>query len=94
MLVDHALTFPIVYQKYVSLLRRESQDALPLPGYKVFLYVGKEFGDLLSSSCPCRGIGRLLYRPKCDPYVMLSHALGATKSGNSKSVPTSSLLPQ
>ena len=90
MLVDHALTFLIVYQKNVSLLRRESQDALPLPGYKVFLYVGKEFGDLLSSSCPCRRIGRLLYRPKCDPYVMLSHALGATKSGNSKSAPTSS----
>ena len=39
MLVDHALTFPIVYQKYVSLVRRQSQDALPLPGYK--LYVGK-----------------------------------------------------
>ena len=90
MLVDHALTFPILYQKYVSLLRRESYDALPLPGYKVFLYVGKEFGDLLSSSCPCKRIGRLLYRTKCDPYVMLSHALGATKSGNSKSAPTSS----
>ena len=45
MLVDHALTFPISYQKYVSLLRRESYDALPLPGYKVLLYVGKEFGD-------------------------------------------------
>ena len=53
------------------------------------IYIGKEFRDLLSSSCPCRRIGRLLYRPKCDPYVMLSHALGATKSGNSKSAPTS-----
>ena len=40
----------------------------------------EKFGDLMSSSCPCPRIGRLLYRTKCDPYVMLPHALGATKT--------------
>ena len=86
MLADHALTFPMIYQKYISLLRKESQEALPR--YKVLLYIGKEFGDLLSSSCPCKRIGRLLYRTKCDPYVMLSYALGETKSDDSKTAPT------
>ena len=34
----------------------------------------------MSSLYPRKRIGRLLYRNKCDPYVMLSHALGATKT--------------
>ena len=58
-------------------------NVLTSPRYKVLLFLGKEFGDLMSSSCPCKRIGRLLYRTKCDPYVMLSHALGATKSTSS-----------
>ena len=56
MLVDHALMFSMVYQKYVSFLRGQSQDASLLPGYKV---LGKELGDLLSSSCLCERIGGL-----------------------------------
>ena len=48
--------------------------------YRVLMFIGKELGDLMSSSCPCKRIGRLLYRNKCDPYVMLSHVLGATKT--------------
>ena len=44
------------------------------------MFIGKEFGDLMSSSYSCKRIGGLLYRNKCDPYVMLSHALGATKT--------------
>ena len=80
MLAHHAVTFPKIYQRYVSLLNRDSQDTVQSPKYKVLLFLGKEFGDLMSSSCPCPRIGRLLYRAKCDPYVMLSHALGATKN--------------
>ena len=91
MLANHALTFPMIYQKYISLLTKENREALPFPRYKVLLYLGKEFGDLMSSSCPCKRIGRLLYRTKCDPYVMLSHALGETKSDDSKIAPTNSL---
>jgi hypothetical protein len=83
MLADHAVTFPMLYQKYASSLNRDGHDVLPSPKYKVLLFVGKEFGDLMSSSCPCTRIGRLLYRTKCDPYVMLSHALGTTKSTSS-----------
>ena len=77
MLADHAVTFPMVYQKYLSVLSSGSESAVPYQRYKVLLFVGKEFGDLMSSSCPCKRIGRLLYRTKCDPYVMLSYALGA-----------------
>ena len=91
MLSDHAVTFPSYYQKYVSILSKNSPNTLPSPRYQVLLCVGKEFGDLLSSSCPCKRIGRLLYRTKCDPFVMLSHALGATKSTHTKCAPTSSL---
>ena len=80
MLAHHAVTFPKIYQRYVSLLNRDSQDTVQSPKYKVLLFLGKEFGDLMSSSCPCPRIGRLLYQAKCDPYVMLSHALGATKN--------------
>ena len=90
-LSDHSVTFPLYYQKYVSILRKNSPNTLPCPRYQVLLCVGNEFGDLLSSSCPCKRIGRLLYRTKCDPFVMLSHALGATKSTHTKCAPTSSL---
>ena len=82
MLTHHAVTFPMLYQKYTSSLN-EMHDVVPSPRYKVLLFLGKEFGDLMSSSCPRKRIGRWLYRTKCDPYVMLSHALGTTKSTNS-----------
>ena len=78
MLADNAVTFPSYYQKYVSILSKNSQNTLPSPSYQILLCVGKELGDLLSSSCPCKRIGRLLYRTNCDPFVMLSHALVAT----------------
>ena len=91
MLSDHVVTFPSYYQKYVSILSKNSPNTLPSARYQVLLCVGKEFGDLLSLSCPCKRIGRLLYRTKCDPFVMLSHALGATKSTHTKCAPTSSL---
>ena len=91
MFSDHAVTFPSYNQKYVSILSKNSPNTLPSSRYQVLLCVGKEFGDLLSSSCPCKRIGRLFYRTKCDPFVMLSHALGATKSTHTKCAPTSSL---
>ena len=53
MLSDHAVTFPLYYQTYVSILSQNSPNTLPSPRYQVLLCVGKEFGDLLSSLCPC-----------------------------------------
>ena len=51
-----------------------------LPRYKVLVYVGKEFGDLMSSVSSHNRVGTILYRTKCDPFLMLSDALGTTKS--------------
>ena len=59
MLTDHAV---MLYQKYASSLNRDM--VLTSPRYKVLLFLGKEFGDLMSSSCPCKRIGRLLYRTR------------------------------
>ncbi len=75
MLCDKAVTFPNLYQKYCSFV----VDVSPLPRYRVLVYLGREFGNLMSSVCHNKRIGRIFYRTKCDPLVMLSHALGTTK---------------
>ncbi len=74
MLCDKAVTFPNLYQKYCSFV-----DVSPLPRYRVLVYISKEFGNLMSSVCHNKRIGRIFYRTKCDPLVMLSHALVTTK---------------
>ena len=48
------------------------------PGTK-FLFTWEEFGDLMSSVSARNRLGRVLYRAKCDPFLMLSHALGNAK---------------
>ena len=48
MLANHALNFPMIYQKYLPFLKKESQEALPFPRYKPLLYLGNEFGNLMS----------------------------------------------
>ncbi len=40
------------------------------------MYMGREFGNLMSSVCHKKQIGRIFYSKKCNPLVMLSHALG------------------
>ena len=80
MLSDQAITFPQLYQKYCEYLQsRLMGNAPPLPRYQVFVYMGKEFGDLMSSVSARNRLGRVLYRAKCDPFLMLSHALGTIK---------------
>ena len=44
MLSDQAVTFPMLYQKYLYLVSRLTNDAPPLLRYKILVYVGKEFG--------------------------------------------------
>ena len=78
MLSDQAILFPQLYQVYSK--GRSTPVVAPLPKYKVLVFVGKEFGDLLSSISPSKRVGRILYRAKCDPFMMLSHALGAPKA--------------
>ncbi len=74
MLCDKAVTFPKLYQKYCSFV----SDS-PMPRYRVLVYIGREFGDLMSSVCHYKRIGRIFYHTKCDPFVMLSNALGTAK---------------
>ena len=51
-----------------------------MPQYRVLVYVGREFGNLLSMICRHDKIGRMLFRTNSDPFTMLSHALGVTKT--------------
>lgn len=61
----------------------------PIPKYRVLIYVGKEFGDPLSSVSPQNRLGRILYRSMCDPFLILSHALGNAESQFWRQVETS-----
>lgn len=80
MLSDQAITFPQLCQKYCEYLQSRLMGNAPsLPKYKVLIYMGKEFGDLMSSTSACYRLGRVLYRAKCDPFLMLSHALRTAK---------------
>ena len=78
MLCDQAVTFPMLYHHYLSITK--ANDVPALPRYQVLVYVGKEFGDLMSSVSHRNSVGRIFYRTKCDPFLMLSHALGTAKS--------------
>lgn len=80
----------MVYQKYLQ--GRPTCDVSPLPRYKVLVFLEKEFGDLMSSVSPRNRVGRLLFRTKCDPFVMLSHALGTAKKECKEE--ESSVVPQ
>ena len=83
MLSDKAVTFPQLYQLYCEHIRNTlTGTASPLPKYKVFVHFGREFGDLMSSVSPYKRHGRILFRTKCDPFLMLSHALGSMKCEN------------
>ena len=80
MLSDQARTFPQLHLKYSEYLHSMlTSNVTPLPKYKVLIYAGKEFGDLLSSVTTHSRFGRILYRTKCDPFLMLSHALGTAE---------------
>lgn len=90
MLCDQAVTFPILHERY--LLSKQVNNVSSLPRYKVLVYVEKEFGDLMSSVTPCKRVGRILYRTKCDPFLMLSNALGTSKSKVGKDTSSKALL--
>ena len=53
MLLDHAVTFPSYYQKYVSILSKNSPNTLPSPRYQVLLCAGKELVHLHSRYTSC-----------------------------------------
>ena len=81
MLSDQAITFPQLHQKYCEYLQCRLTGNVPsLPRYQVFVYMGKEFGDLMSSVSAHNRLGRVLYHAKCGPFLILSHALGNAKA--------------
>ena len=71
MLNDQAITFPCLYQHNC----KASVTPVHLPQYCVLVYVGREFGNLLSMICRHDKIGRMLFRTNSDPFTMLSHAV-------------------
>ena len=77
MLNDQAISFPRLYQYYCN----KSISPVPLPRYRVLVYVGREFGNLMSMLCRHNKFGRMLFRTNADPYIMLSYALGVTTTG-------------
>ena len=81
MLRDRAITFPQLYKHYCLL----SLLSVPLPRYRVFVYIGKQYGNLMSMACRHDKIGRMLFRTNCDPFIMLSHALVTTSNQTAES---------
>ena len=76
---DRAVLFPGVYAKFCQFL--------PSPGdsiskARVLTYIGNEFGNLLSSICCHKKVGRIFFHTKSDPYTLLSHALGSNTGVN------------
>ena len=49
------------------------------------IHIGNEYGNLMSMACRHDKIGRMLFRTNCDPFVMLSHALGTKAKQNEES---------
>ena len=42
---------------------------------RFLMFLGKEFGELLSSFCCNKKIGTVFHRTKADPHALLSNAL-------------------
>lgn len=77
LLPDQAVLFPTLYKQFLSYL----PESIECPSKaRLLTYIGNEFGDLISSVCHHRKIGRIFFRTKSDPYVLLSHALASQHS--------------
>lgn len=74
-LSDRAITFPDIYRKFCEFHQSASGE---LRRYRLLSYLGGEFGHLMSSVCHQTKTGRIFYRTKCDPFLLLSHALAGT----------------
>ena len=71
--------FPGVYAKFCQFLPSTGDSISKL---RVLTHIGNEFGNLLSSVCCHKKVGRIFFRTKSDPYTLLSHALGSNTGVN------------
>ena len=69
------MLFPESYAKFCQFLPF-TEDGV------VLTYIGIEFGNLLSSTCRHKKVGRIFFRTKSDPFTLLSHALGSKTGTN------------
>lgn len=76
---DHAVLFPAVYAKLRKFLP-SMEDSVSKA--RLLTYIGNEFGSLMSSTCCHKRVGRIFFRSKSDPYILLSHALGSNTGVN------------
>ena len=86
---DHAVLFPESYAKFCQFLPFTETS---ISKARVLTYIGNEFGNLLSSTCCHKKVGRIFFRTKSDPFTLLSHALGSktgVNEGNQQSQGTS-----
>ena len=76
---NRAVTFPSIYTYYYEYIKSTRTSVDLWPKYKVFIYILKEFSNLITSSLPCKKYGRILYCTNCDPFLMLAHSLECKK---------------
>ena len=73
LLADQPVLLPTLYKYFQSCIPK-SIECPSKP--RLLTYIGNEFGDLMSSVCHHRRIGRIFFRTNLDLYILLSHALG------------------
>ncbi len=73
LLANQAMLLPTLYKHFLSNIPNSIE-------LRLLTYVGNQFGDLMSSVCHHKKIGRIFFQTKSDPYVLLSHALGRHNS--------------
>ena len=66
---------PSIYTYYYEYIKSTRTSVDLWPKYKVFIYILKEFSNLVTSSLPCKKYGRILYRTNCDPFLMLAQPI-------------------
>ena len=80
-LSDGEINLPdMIYRKFCEIHQSTSgDDTLGLPRYILLSYLGGEFGHLMSSVYHQKKTRRIFYHTKCDPFLLLSHALARTE---------------
>ena len=86
---DHAVLFPHLYALFLSYLPSGVDNSVSISKHRLLSFLGRKFGDLVSSYGHNRRVGTVFHRTKADLHVLLSNALHKQSKDSSD---TSSLL--
>ena len=86
---DNPILFSDIYNHFHSLLPEPLHSDVCVSKSRVLTFIGNEFGDLLSSVCQSKRVGRIYFRTKSNPFDLLSHALEKNKSSSQMAAPHS-----